>query len=62
MVIIYFDVVVLDEPTFLFDLSVRARILSFFVDLRESLGFIYLFILYDISTVRVFCSCVAVMY
>jgi oligopeptide/dipeptide ABC transporter ATP-binding protein len=61
-VITHPEVVVLDEPTSSLDLSVRARILALLANLRESLGLTYLFISHDISTVRVFCSRVAVMY
>jgi peptide/nickel transport system ATP-binding protein/oligopeptide transport system ATP-binding protein len=61
-VITHPEVVVLDEPTSSLDLSVRARILTLLGELRESLGLTYLFISHDISTVRVFCSRVAVMY
>lgn len=56
------NVMILDKPTSSLDLSVRARILNLLTDLRESLDLTYLFISHDISTIRVFCSRIAMMY
>jgi len=56
------DLVVLDEPTSMLDLSVRAEIIDLLVELQEKTKMAYLFISHDLSTVEYICHRVAVMY
>jgi oligopeptide/dipeptide ABC transporter ATP-binding protein len=56
------DLVVLDEPTSMLDLSVRAEIIDLLIDLQARTGMSYLFISHDLTTVEYLCQRVAVMY
>lgn len=54
--------VVLDEPTSMLDLSVRAEIIDLLMALQQEFGLAYLFISHDLTTVEYLCHRVAVMY
>lgn len=54
--------VVLDEPTSMLDLSVRAEIIDLLIALQQEFKLAYLFISHDLTTVEYLCHRVAVMY
>lgn len=54
--------VLCDEATSGLDLSVQARLLNLFLDLRESCRAGFLFVSHDLAAVRYLCSRVAVIY
>lgn len=54
--------IVLDEPTSMLDLSVRAEIIDLLIALQSELKLAYLFISHDLTTVEYLCHRVAVMY
>ena len=56
------DLVVLDEPTSMLDLSVRAEIIDLLTALQQDFKLAYLFISHDLTTVEYICHRVAVMY
>ena len=56
------DFIVLDEPTSALTPETTAEIIRLLMDLSSRLGLAYLFISHDLTTVRVICHQVAVMY
>lgn len=56
------DFIVLDEPTSALTPETTAEIIHLLMDLSARLGLAYLFISHDLTTVRVICHQVAVMY
>jgi peptide/nickel transport system ATP-binding protein len=56
------DLIVLDEPISMLDLSVRGEIIDLLTALQEEFQIAYLFISHDLTTVEYICHQVAVMY
>ncbi len=54
--------IVCDEPIAALDVSIQSQVLTLMQDLKEKLGLTYLFISHDLSVVKYFCDCIAVMY
>lgn len=54
--------IVCDEPTSNLDLSIQAKILNLFIDLKEKMNLTYLFISHNIKVVEFIADRVAVMY
>jgi len=54
--------IVLDEPTSSLDLSVRAEILHLLAELKRDTGVTMLFISHDLSTIKLICDKVMVLY
>lgn len=55
-------VVVADEPLAMLDMSVRARMLEFLLDLKKRFGLTYVFITHDLATAKFVCDRIAIMY
>ncbi len=55
-------VVVADEPLAMLDMSVRARMLEFLLDLKTRFGLTYVFITHDLATAKFVCDRIAIMY
>ena len=56
------DLIVADEPVSMLDVSVKAKMLSLMIDLKEKLGFSYIYISHDLASARLFCDRIAIMY
>lgn len=56
------DLVVLDEPTSVLDVSIRAQIIDLLVNLQEQTGISYILISHDLTAVRQVASQVVVLY
>jgi peptide/nickel transport system ATP-binding protein len=56
------DLLVLDEPVSMLDMSVRAKILSLLGRLKDQLGLTYVYITHDLATAKFFCDRIAIMY
>lgn len=54
--------VVADEPLSMLDVSVRAKILKLFIELKRDFNLAYLFITRDLSIAKYICDRIAVMY
>jgi len=56
------ELLVLDEPVSMLDMSVRAKILELLINLKTELGLTYVYITHDLATARFFCDRIAIMY
>lgn len=56
------ELLVLDEPVSMLDMSVRAKILELLANLKQELGLTYVYITHDLATARFFCDRIAIMY
>ena len=56
------DLLVLDEPVSMLDMSVRAKILELLINLKRELGLTYIYITHDLATAKFFCDRIAIMY
>jgi len=56
------EFIVCDEPTSNLDLSIQAKILNLFLDLKETLGLTYLFISHNLQVMKFISDRIAVIY
>ena len=55
-------VIVADEPVAMLDMSIRARMLEFLLELKARYNLTYLFITHDLATAKFVCDRIAIMY
>ena len=55
------EILILDEPTSMLDVSIQAHIMTLLRNLQERLGLTYLFISHDVDVLAWFCDEIAVM-
>lgn len=55
------EVLILDEPTSMLDVSIQAHIMTLLRDLQQQMGLTYLFISHDVDVLAWFCDNIAVM-
>ena len=55
------EILILDEPTSMLDVSIQAQIMTLLRDLQGRLGLTYLFISHDVDVLTWFCDEIAVM-
>jgi len=55
-------IIVADEPVAMLDMSIRARMLEFLLELKERHKLTYLFITHDLATAKFMCDRIAIMY
>ena len=56
------ELIVADEPVAMLDMSVRARMLEFLMELKAKYHLTYLFITHDLATAKFMCDRIAIMY
>jgi len=56
------ELIVADEPVAMLDMSVRARMLEFLLELKAKYNLTYLFITHDLATAKFMCDRIAIMY
>ncbi len=56
------DLVLLDEPVAMLDMSVRAKILELLLELRKVNNLTYLFVTHDLATAKFICDRVGILY
>src|SRR5438046_1152022 len=56
------ELIVADAPVAMLDMSVRARMLEFLLELKAKYSLTYLFITHDLATAKFLCDRIAIMY
>lgn len=56
------ELLVADEPISMLDMSVRAKILQLFLDLKHDLDLTYVYVTHDLASAKFFCDRIAIMY
>jgi len=56
------ELIVADEPVAMLDMSVRARMLEFLLELKAKYNLTYLFITHDLATAKFMCDRIGIMY
>jgi len=55
-------IIIADEPVAMLDMSVRARMLEFLLELKDRYHLTYIFITHDLATAKFMCTRIAIMY